>query len=412
MFYISVAFLCLLPELFFLSRLSQFSQQTRQPSVSSSSSSSSSSVQIIPQIPPFQGTPTIKPPQQKPPAQQQHLVQNNTVTVDWQALAQELSSCKLPPKPPRRETWERNEKPIFVSSYPLASACEAIGDFDLIRPLVTAITGLNRGARNYHSTTKSLKRCHTHKTETVTCSNVYPIFNIQPDKLASQFDPNVVIAIRNFATAFPMGMSLKGNRYSKDKGQESIQSWRSNRDEFIESAFANWKSIIVEWKNMSSSSDNNKKRYYHIHMYLPYEYMMDPIQGPTTVLRLAKLLNASNFPSAMYYSSPSNNNNNDEAQLSDEQKKRIQQETDVAARCVWFQSVTNAHDFEQNYMKYTPGYRTEQRDYMLQQMQQLQNEFHDDAELVRLLQLYYQQIRDETIIDDDDPPVVKDSIVS
>jgi hypothetical protein len=108
---------------------------------------------------------------------------------------------------------------------------------------------------------------------------------------------------RNHHQRGTSNVATAGGGDTNDKEQElnkqaSIQSWQC-RHEFLVSTFHNLKSILVDRNRLSSpSSQSQEPFYYQIHMYLPYEYMMDLAQGPVTVLQWATLQQnaSSNFP--------------------------------------------------------------------------------------------------------------------
>ena len=120
------------------------------------------------------------------------------------------------------------------------------------------------------------------------------------------------MAIRNIKTAFPFATSLKENKYHGVVGHASENSWRKTRDEYLV-AFESWKNVITTWKSYD---------YYHIAMYLPYEYLLDPVQGPATVQKFAKQLKLAGFPVVA-----------------------MEEESSSSLQCIWYHSVKDSVEF-------------------------------------------------------------------
>jgi hypothetical protein len=273
----------------------------------------------------------------------------------------ELQNCYIsfqPPPPKETGTW--TTKPLWLPGFP-SSGAEANGEADRAKPLVRLITGLQSGAKSYHAASKQLKRC-SGLHETATCSQVHPIVPIKPEELTSNFSPNVILSIRNFSTVFPVSNDRKANLYHGVVGQLPEDRWRKLRDEYVEKAFHEWKGLVATWKSMD---------YYKISMYLPYEHLLDRTKGPDTAQRLADQLEAAGFEVAPPSDMP----------------------------CIWYTATHGPMSYEREHMKYTPGYTTEQRDFMLNEMNKMMVEMADDKDLVAILQEYHADIRDHTRID-------------
>jgi hypothetical protein len=273
----------------------------------------------------------------------------------------EFQNCTISfqPSPPKAQgTW--TTKPLWISGYP-SSGAEASGEADRAKPLVSLITGLKGGAKNYHASSKQLKRCRG-VDETATCSQVHPVVGIGPESRTGDFSPNVIMSIRNFKTALPAFYSKKANLYHGVVGQMPEDSWRQLRDQYVEYGFADWKGLLKAWKSME---------YYRISMYLPYEHLLDRTKGPITVQRLADKLNEAGFDVAPPSDMP----------------------------CIWYKATQSPLAYEKDYYTYTPGFTAKQRDFMLQEMKKMMEDMADDVDLVAILQEYYDDIRDHTRID-------------
>ena len=277
-------------------------------------------------------------------------------------LASQFENCTVS-KPPVTATKTKNwtTKPLFLAGYP--SSLEGQGD--LAKPLIRLLTGLNGGSKNYHAANKRLKRCQSSTDQTATCSSVHPIVGVAPERLTHLFAPTVLVALRNIRTVFPLFVSIKGNLYHGLKGQIPENDWRQQRDALLTTVLDEWKRVVTTWKSYD---------YYHIGMYLPYEYLVDFDKGPALIERLGAVLQSEGFEVV----APSDAD---------------------AASCIWYQSIQGAAAFEQDYLQYEFGYTVEQRDLMLDKIQEMMSEEADDTELLAILKDYYADIRDFTRID-------------
>jgi hypothetical protein len=281
-------------------------------------------------------------------------------------LFAQLENCTLPEPPAPRKQW--TTKPLLVAGYTASSSFEAKGEGDMIKPIIQQLTGNPQGARNYHAQTSGLKKCITASAETVACSQGHPIVPIGPETQTKRFDPHVIFTMQNFAMAFPMGASVKSNRYSNMVGQMKLETWREVRDLYLEQAFPKWKSVITTWKSLD---------YYNISIYLTYEQLMDTVQGPLAIDRLGKVLESAGFNVVRL------SNDHAESAIAPHDDSS----SSTLLQCIWKQSVENAVRFQEEYIKYIPPFTAKQRDFMLQEMQQFIEEMtlDNDMELVNIL---------------------------
>ena len=82
------------------------------------------------------------------------------------------SHCSIEPRPPKSRTNPIDKvEPLWLPAYPTALPAVPYAD------LVTALTGVSNGAKNYYRGSKNLKRCHNVKSENnvqaVTCEIVH-----------------------------------------------------------------------------------------------------------------------------------------------------------------------------------------------------------------------------------------------
>jgi len=300
--------------------------------------------------------------------QQQSEVVIHEATIPDALLLSAFEKCssaltKLSPVRPKEE-WK---KPLWMPAFPGSGsttvAKDGEGSGNIGVHLINGITGLKMGAKNYHALRKNvLKRCLSTTDETAACTNSHPLVPINPEKQRQNFHPNVILFIRNFKSAFPAGYNDKNIAYRGLEGQFKEEDWRKVRDEWIEKSFQDWKTVVLEWKQMDG---------YKIGMYVPYEKMLNPGTGPALTSRLAKQFQQAGF------SVPPD------------------QEMD----CLWYQTVNDEWSRLKAFYKFIPGYTEQQRDFLIRELDAFRKEVVDDTELVDILNEYYIDVRDNTRID-------------
>jgi len=300
--------------------------------------------------------------------QQQSEVVIHEATIPDALLLSAFEKCssalkQLSPVRPKEE-WK---KPLWLPAFPGSGsttvAKDGEGSGNIGVQLINGITGLKMGAKNYHALRKNvLKRCLSTTDETAACTNSHPLVPINPEKQRQNFHPNVILFIRNFKSAFPAGYNDKNIAYRGLEGQFKEEDWRKVRDEWIEKSFQDWKTVVLEWKQMDG---------YKIGMYVPYEKMLNPGTGPALTSRLAKQFQQAGF------SVPPD------------------QEMD----CLWYQTVNDEWSRLKAFYKFIPGYTEQQRDFLIRELDAFRKEVVDDTELVDILNEYYIDVRDNTRID-------------
>lgn len=207
-----------------------------------------------------------------------------------------------------------------------------------------------------------LKRCRG-VSETAACTNGHPFVPIGPESQQENFQPAVMLAIRNFATAFPAGHTDKHIAYHGGQGQAPEEQWRKIRDEYMESSLQTRRDMIQWWKQAD---------YYHIALYLPFEWLLSPNKGPILVQQLADVYQQAGFEVA---STPQ----------------------DIS--CIWYQVAHKEWQRQEQLQEYQPGYTVEQKEYILKQYQAFLQESKDDPILTQILVEYMQDVEKNTKID-------------
>lgn len=267
----------------------------------------------------------------------------------------------VPPLPRLQESEWR--KPLWVPSFPASGSASPSKKGDLTKQLIDTITGLKQGTKNYHMSIKGgkLRRCKG-MSETAACTQGHPYVPVGPESQTANFQPWVVFAIRNFATAFPASHTDKNIAYHGAKGQAPEEQWRKVRDQYLESSMESWRDMIRWWKTAE---------YYQIALYLPFEWLLSPTRGPGVVHELAQVYERAGFQVA-----PSD---------------------DIS--CIWYQMASREWQRQDALTQYVPGYTIEQRDFLVRQLEEQINETRHDIPLTSLLEEYKEDILRNTRLD-------------
>lgn len=134
---------------------------------------------------------------------------------------------------------------------------------------------------------------------------------------------------------------------------------------------ASWRELIRYWTMNETGRTNG---YYQVGLVVPFEWMLDPLQGPPLMERLAVLYRKAGFETL-----PS---------------------SDIP--CVWYHMASKELQRQKELLsEYIPGYTITQREYMLKQVEEMVQDYKDDKDpfLKVLLQEYKDQILHDTRID-------------
>lgn len=205
---------------------------------------------------------------------------------------QEFERCKeiTFSRPP--PTADQNLRPLLLASYPGSGNNPKTKQHtgDLIGPLMQMLTG---GAKvlSWHMSGSRMNHCVPRKKDVVNdvgiCTTSHPTVPIHPETQTKQFDPHMILLVRQFRTAWPTHFYEKGIMYHEKEGQISEEEWRSFRDSWFNTT--GWKQSFVAWKQLN---------YYNISAYIPYEHMTDPVKGPEVVKKVAKVLQEAGYTTA------------------------------------------------------------------------------------------------------------------
>jgi hypothetical protein len=255
----------------------------------------------------------------------------------------ELENCTVafqPPSPRRDEASWR--KPFWIPSFSSSGAGNPTNKGDLSKDLIGKLTGLgdHKAVKNYHmSMKKRLKRCHG-VSETVGCTQGHPVVPVQPETQTQNFQPKAIVFVRNFITAFPASLTDKNIAYHSARTQNSASEYQKLRDEWYQSTYESWKSLLEWW---STPSDGHNP--YQIAMYVPFEDLMttDRTKGRAILQQLSHVLRDGGFEATSLV------NDFD---------------------CIWYTTVQEEWARQQSIMEYIPLYTTLQKEWIASQLQQ------------------------------------------
>jgi hypothetical protein len=254
--------------------------------------------------------------------------------------------------------------PIWMPSYPASGAASASRKGDVLKPLVNMLTGWTSGSKNYHMSIRNkLKRCHAVNTPTAVCTNAHPLVSVGPQNQAGNFNRNVIMVVRNFATAHEAMIQDKAFAYHGATEQMPVAEWQKMRDEWTKSSYASWKSFFTAWASMTD---------YKVVLYVQYERLMHPDSGIEVVMRLADALKQAGLQTAPPDQVP----------------------------CIWYNAVVPEYQRLENFYKYEPAYTDELKVFLQAEVEQFIHEIKGtDEELVAILQDYLFEIQHNLLMD-------------
>ncbi|MGK3752939.1 MAG: hypothetical protein ACI8RD_005246 [Bacillariaceae sp.] len=232
-----------------------------------------------------------------------------------------------------------------------------------------------------------LKRCQG-ISETIGCTNGHPMVPTNAVDHPKNFRPEVIVTIRNPATAIPAFFTYKNIAYHKATKQCSEDSWNNLRDDYFELTLESYFDILKFWRGTSSNNNNNDKQeqqqHYRTVMYVPFEDMVtsDIIKGTTIIRNLSNVLSSGTITTT----GKTTKTNNDS-------KKNGYFETTSSQdiiECIWYRTAKNEWKRQQQIIgDYIPSYTTVQKDMMIKNLTLFANEI--ESEIQQQQQQYHKQ---------------------
>ena len=266
----------------------------------------------------------------------------------------------------------KNAKAIWFTHFPSSLGIDE--DTVYYRDLTNTVTGLSSGGKSFYKgmKRKKLRQCFDEGfTLTATCSNIHPVVKMaRSPEGNSKFYSKYIIVLRNPIMVLPAYYNFKQIKYHDVKGQVPEDDWRNHRDEYLDIDLQAWISMIKTWKDMKSTLLKP--------VYLVYEYLMNPITGPDQIQQYADLLKQAGF--------------------------EVASKTDIP--CIWYNTVGRKKGLIDYHMKnkydyneYIPAYNTEHKNLLVNELQKLIFQYEDDLELVNILQMYSDEIKNSIRLD-------------
>lgn len=252
--------------------------------------------------------------------------------------------------------------------------------------------------KDYHMSMKNaLRRC-VGVSETIGCLNNHPAVDVSPQTQTEVFRPEIIMPIRNPATAIPELFTNKHIAYHSGTKQGDVESWRVMRDQFLESTFISWMDIIRHWRG-TNSANGDESSYYRTQLYVPFEDIVgsDPAKGAAIVEQLSNLL-----------SGTEEGLSNSERGFFETTKSKNDYE------CLWYRIAKQEWEREQQIIgDYIPAYTDTQKNMMVQNLTAFAEEIEaglqkedgvhgvKDSALAPLLRRYAYQIEHYVVVEDE-----------
>jgi len=302
-----------------------------------------------------------------------------------------LENCTLSfapsEKPKSQEVWRRI---FWLPSFPGSGASNPSKKGDLLKQFIELISiGDNHNnkygkpVKDYHMSMRNkLRRCQG-ISETIGCTNGHPMVPLKSLDQTKIFRPEVIIAIRNPATALPAFFTYKNIAYHKGSKQYSEDEWNSLRDSSFESILRSYFEIIKFWRGAYNENYNNndkKKYYYRTVIYVPFEDIVttDIIKGTAVVRNLTNVLRSGSTTGTIKTTNVNGNDNGNNSKNND-YFETTTSEDDI--ECIWYRTAKNEWERQQQIIgDYIPSYTTQQQKMMVQNLTLFANEIANELQ--------------------------------
>lgn len=269
------------------------------------------------------------------------------------------STCVAPDTPlPKIKT-----KPIWVASFPGSGA-------ELVRDLITSLTG--------QPTVDGTLRDKCRKGKVVTCKTHWPTTDqpkIHQDPMVKtrRYHTMAMVLLRNPATAIPSWYNqiwearVHAAFHSQQAPEKNWNRFRSHPRE-IEKRLQQWKQLILYW----AYSDH-----YDLKLFVPFESLVDAVEGPVVLQRMADALASAKVTLMIPGSSTPSPTTS------------ITTKHDLVT-CFWNETVQGTASMKRSEHKYQPSYSEAQRQYMIDMMDEMMTSqlVVDRPELMPVLKNY------------------------
>jgi len=339
----------------------------------------------------------------------------NIGTLSMKLPTQAKCNVVLKSKEAGASDKEWTTKPIWLNMYP-----DTINE-KVHKRLINSLTGTKAGGKSYYASSKGTLRHCIGNTQTVTCSNIHPRVPFREGQLDEKLEKGVfydkyIMMVRNPMFGLFVGYNAKAQKYSGLVGQGPEEDWKKLRDEYFESMVDDWKDLFVSWR----------KTKYNVGMYLVYEDLFRYSTGPDTLQTLGTFLRNAGFgviigdgggdgdgnrngngnggddeilclwhnidpKDRMQERYSSNSNSNDSGSTNTDANAN----TSASDKAVHYEVASNELilKYEDEFPDYIPSYTASQKEHFLKVMNDMVEEFNDDAALVTILKRYIEDIQ-------------------
>eukprot|EP00531_Pseudo-nitzschia_arenysensis_P010208 CAMPEP_0116141498 /NCGR_PEP_ID=MMETSP0329-20121206/14414_1 /TAXON_ID=697910 /ORGANISM="Pseudo-nitzschia arenysensis, Strain B593" /LENGTH=431 /DNA_ID=CAMNT_0003636685 /DNA_START=73 /DNA_END=1368 /DNA_ORIENTATION=- len=326
------------------------------------------------------------------------------ITLPEFPVIERLEGCKLSYKPsdPPRTTKTEWRKMFWVPSFPGSGASTPTGQGDLVRKIIEGLFSGDEGnargkyfnpVKSYHMSIKNqLKRCRG-VSETVGCQSSHPLSPNDPTAKGKdkEFRPDMILPIRNPASAIPTFYVYKHIAYHDGTKQDSEDKWRGMRDNYALSTFEQWMGIVKFWRGTAEESS-----YYYTAAYIPFEDLMstDPSKGIAAIKALSDALSGRKVE---------NGQDGDFFETSSSEEDY---------ECLWYRAAKGEWERQKPiFGDYIPAYTQEQKDKMVSELKAYADEVEkdpfrgeQDTILVSILRRYARQIEQYVLVEETRAP--------
>jgi len=322
---------------------------------------------------------------------------------------------------------DRPPKTIWVASFPGSGA-------EMFRKLIEALTG-GLPAWSVYTKDNPNQTLSCLEVHAATCKTHWPVLSFKPisfpnqTKTTQQHDNNgvdetsfhsqAIVLLRNPLSAYPSRFNhqweLKHN-VGYHVRQAPERAWNNFAKRNFPHQQESYAQFVSTWANLSSSlsslsSDNtvtnsssNNSNSHRVALFVPYEGLIDPSQGPFWVRKILKVLHEAGTRHVSDNGDHRNDNDND------------------SATCLWKDVIFNRPTMKRAPHTYTPGFTKEQSDQLHRMLTNVLEGIHkrvDDSntntrdnshqhessntketrlELISILESYQKSIRDNNSI--------------
>lgn len=235
---------------------------------------------------------------------------------------------------------------------------------EMFRSLVEAMTGLKSDEINDHYCRDRPPTCKTH----------WPAFDryAHVAERSNEFHTHSILLVRSPRRALPSWFNWKWEQKHHLASHTVVApkaDWVDWRNRVFVRQLNKWKSMFVQWRESVPSK---------VALYVPYEELVVPETGPAWLEKIHALLQESGTPLIPVDDLP----------------------------CIWHRIVKGklSSKTKRKDGGYTPSFSHEQKELFLDRIDTLSQLFSNESQVTRILQIYRDDIQQNTPLDTDEQP--------